>query len=240
MAEQAEPRGRWFKKALPLFEALVVSFTFEAFRAIAEKDGEALQRLMTSSAPYVRWLGSLLQQEGFALPPRRALATGRRQQPARRRGHLAHARARAHFDALPHLVLLGRGRAGHLPHLLLNPSERPAFLDALCRSPVAEMFIRTTSPMPACDRRSSSSSPIWPVTGRCTAAFTSWETLIRPSEVPRALLAALPEDRLDYVLALPEAVAERQRAEYAHAPNLVVATLDATSWQLAAEMRCCR
>src|SRR5690606_42030551 len=41
-----------------------------------------------------------------------------------------------------------------------------------------------------------------------------------PSEVPRAVLAALPEDRLDYVLALPETVAERQRAEYAHAPNL--------------------
>ena len=51
----------------------------------------------------------------------------------------------------------------------------------------------------------------------------------------RPLLAALPEDRLDYVLALPETVAERQRAEYAHAPNLVIATLDDASWQLSAE-----
>src|SRR5690606_41156470 len=56
-----------------------------------------------------------------------------------------------------------------------------------------------------------------------------------PSEVPRAVLAALPEDRLDYVLALPETVAERQRAEYAHAPNLVIAPLDDASWQLSAE-----
>jgi NADPH:quinone reductase-like Zn-dependent oxidoreductase/SAM-dependent methyltransferase len=56
-----------------------------------------------------------------------------------------------------------------------------------------------------------------------------------PSEVPRAVLSMLPEDRLDYVLALPEAASERQQAEYAHHSNLTIATLDRVSWQLTAD-----
>ncbi|MDR2787819.1 MAG: SDR family NAD(P)-dependent oxidoreductase [Candidatus Accumulibacter sp.] len=57
-----------------------------------------------------------------------------------------------------------------------------------------------------------------------------------PSEVPRALLAALPVDRLDYVSALPcEALAGRQQAEYAQYPNLTVSTLNPADWQAAAE-----
>ena len=233
MAEQAEPRGRWFKEALPLLEALVVSFTFEAFRAIAEKDGEALQRLMTSSDPYARWLGSLLQQEGLlALQEGRWELADGSDLPAAE--DIWRTLAREHGDALPHLVLLGRvGR--HLPHRLLNPSERPAFLEALRRSPVAETLYQDdpayVGMRQAVEHLLRHLASDWPVHRRLRVL----EIADGPSEVPRAVLAALPEDRLDYVLALPEAVAERQRAEYAHAPNLVVATLDATSWQLAAE-----
>ncbi len=233
IAEQAEPRVRWFKEALPLFEALVVSFAFEAFRAIAEKDSEVLQRLMTASDPYARWLSSLLQQEGML-----SVHEGHWQLvdgsdlPAAE--DIWRTLAREHGAALPHLVLLGRvGR--HLPHLLLHPAERPAFLDALRRSPVAEMLYQDdpayAGMRQAVEHILTHLASDWPAHRRLRVL----EIADGLSEVPRALLAALPEDRLDYVLALPEAVAERQRAEYAHAPNLVVATLDTTSWQLAAE-----
>ena len=233
IAEQAEPRGRWFKEALPLFEALVVSFAFEAFRAIAEKDSEVLQRLMTASDPYARWLSSLLQQEGML-----SVHEGHWQLvdgsdlPAAE--DIWRTLAREHGAALPHLVLLGRvGR--HLPHLLLHPAERPAFLDALRRSPVAEMLYQDdpayAGMRQAVEHILTHLASDWPAHRRLRVL----EIADGLSEVPRALLAALPEDRFDYVLALPEAVAERQRAEYAHAPNLVVATLDTTSWQLAAE-----
>ena len=91
---------------------------------------------MTSSDPYARWLGSLLQQEGLlALQEGRWELADGSDLPAAE--DIWRTLAREHADALPQLVLLGRvGR--HLPRLLLHPTERSAFLDALRRSPVAE------------------------------------------------------------------------------------------------------
>ncbi len=235
IAEQAEPRSRWFKEALPLFEALVVSFAFEAFRAIAQNDSDALQRLMSPSDPYARWLGSLLQQEGLLSrrEGRWQMADGSDLPAAE---DIWRTLAREHGDALPHLVLLGRvGR--HLPHLLLNPSERAAFLDALRRSPVAATLYQDdpayAGMRQAVEHILTHLASDWPAHRRLRVL----EIADGPSEVPRALLAALPEDRLDYVLALPETVAERQRAEYAHAPNFVIATLDTANWQLTMDAR---
>ncbi|MCX8146186.1 MAG: SDR family NAD(P)-dependent oxidoreductase [Azovibrio sp.] len=234
-AEQQEPRIRWFKEALPLFEALVVSFAFEAFRAIAEADNEALQRLISPSDPYARWLSRLLQQEGLL-----SVHDGRWQLaddsdlPAAE--EIWRTLAREHADALPQLVLLGRV-GQHLPHLLLNPSERVAFLNALRRSPVAETLYQD-DPAYAGTRQAVESllrhlASGWPAHRRLRVL----EVADGPSEVPRALLAALPEDRLDYVLALPETVAQRQQAEYADQANLVIATLDDANWHLTAETR---
>lgn len=233
MAEQMERRSRWFKESLPLLEALVVSFAFEAFWAIARKDADALQALLTTSDPYTRWLISLLQHEGllFAQAGRWQLADGNDLPAAE---EIWRTLEREQADAWPHLVLLGRvGR--HLPHLLLNPSERHDFIEALRRSPAAETLYQDdpayTGTRKAVEHLLRFLANDWPAHRRLRVL----EIADGPSEVPRALLEALPEDRLDYVLALPEAVAERQQAEYAHQPNLVIATLDASNWQLTAE-----
>lgn len=235
MAGQAEPRGRWFKEALPLFEALVISFAFEAFWTIARQDDDALQVLAAASDPYTRWLSSLLQQEGllFAQEGRWQLADSSDLPAAE---EIWRTLEREHGAALPHLVLLGRvGR--HLPHLLLNPSGRDDFIAALRRSPVTETLYQD-DPAYAGIRQAVEHllrflASDWPAHRRLRVL----EIADGPSEVPRALLAALPEDRLDYVLALPESVAERQQVEYAHEPNLVIATLDNANWQLTAESR---
>ncbi|MFN3717070.1 MAG: acyltransferase domain-containing protein, partial [Thiobacillus sp.] len=233
MTDQAELRGRWFKEALPLFEALVVSFAFEAFWAIAREGDDALQGLMATSDPYTRWLSSLLRQEGllFLHEGRWQLAESSDLPTA---AEIWRTMLREHDAALPQLVLLGRvGR--HLPHLLLNPHQRDAFLDALRRSPVAETLYQDDPAYAgmriAVEYLLRHFASEWPAHRRLRVL----EIADGPSEVPRVLLDALPEDRLDYVLAVPEAVAERQRAEYAHEPNLVIATLDIANWQLTAE-----
>ena len=235
ITEQAEPRDRWFKEALPLFEALVVSFAFEAFRAIAEKDSEALQRLINPSDPYARWLGSLLQQEGLLSLQEGywQLADGSDLPAA---GEIWRTLAREHAAALPQLVLLGRvGR--HLPHLLQRPSERISFVETLRRSPVAETLYQDDPAYvglrQAVERLLIHLASDWPAHRRLRVL----EIAAGPSEVPRALLAALPEERLDYVLVVPATMAERQRAEYADAPNLFIATLDAANWQLTADSK---
>lgn len=233
MAEQAEPRGHWFKEALPLFEALTVSFAFEAFWTIAREGDDVLQGLMSTADLYVRWLSSLLRQEGLlSLHEGRWQLADSSDLPAAE--EIWRTLARDHSAALPQLVLLGRmGR--HLPYLLLNPVERNDFIKALHRSPVAETLYQD-DPAYAGMRQAVEHllrflASDWPAHRRLRIL----EIADGPSEVPRVLLDVLPEDRLDYVLALPEVVAERQQAEYAHESNLVIATLDYTNWQLTAE-----
>ena len=235
MVEQAEFRGRWFKEALPLFEALVVSFAFEAFGMIARAGDDALQELMTTSDSYVRWLSSLLRQEGLlSLYEGSWQLADRSDLPAAE--EIWRTLEREHGTALPHLVLLGRvGR--HLPHLLQNPSERYTLIKALRCSSVAETLYQDdpaySGMRQAVEYLLRLLASDWPAHRRLRVL----EIADGPSEVPRALLAVLPEDRLDYVLALPETVAERQQAEYAHAPNLFIATLDYGNWKLTSGTR---
>ena len=229
MAVPVESRRRWFKEALPLFEALVLSFTFEAFQAIAREDDEALQTLMTTPDPYTRWLGHLLQHEGL-------LSTHEGRWQLAKSSDLPAAEdiwrtlAREHGDTLPHLVLLGRvGR--HLPQLLQHPSERAAFVETLRRSPVAEILYQDDPAYAgirqAIEHLLGHLAGDWPTHRRLRVL----DIAAGPIDAPRTLLDALPEDRLDYVLALPKDMAERQQADESHAPNLVIATLD-DDWQL--------
>jgi len=229
MDGQDERRRNWFKEALPLFEALVISFAFEACREIADGSEDALHRLATSTDAYARWLTGLLRQEGLLLEREgRWVLADDNTLPAAE--DIWRTLEREHGAALPQLVMLGRvGR--HLPHLLLNPAERSAFLEALRRSPVAETLYQDD---PA---YSGTRQAIEHILHRLANDLPTHRRLrvleiaAGPSEVPRAVLSILPEDRFDYVLALPEAAAERQQAEYAQYPNLAIATLDGANWQ---------
>ncbi|MDR2787820.1 MAG: type I polyketide synthase, partial [Candidatus Accumulibacter sp.] len=113
---RAEPGGAWFREALPLFEALTLSFAFEGFQGLAQAEEDGLRRLTASADPYTRWLAGLLRREGLLLERegRWSLAQD---------GNLPAAEdiwrtlLREHPACLPRLVLFGRvGR--HLSRLL--------------------------------------------------------------------------------------------------------------------------
>lgn len=233
MDGQNELRRKWFGEALPLFEALVISFAFEACRVIADGDGDALGRLAASTDPYTRWLTGLLRQEGLLVERegRWALADDDALPVAE---DIWRTLEREHSGSLPQLVLLGRvGR--RLPSLLLKESDRSQFANSLWRMPIAEILYQDD---PA---YSGTRQAIEQILHRLASDFAMHRRLrvleiaAGPSEAPRAALSILPEERLDYVLALPEEVAERQQAEYAQYPNLVVARLDGANWQISAE-----
>ena len=231
---RTEQRRAWFKEALPLLEALVLSFAFEAFQAIAQEDEAGLYHLATSTDPYTRWLSSLLREE-------KLLAERGGSWSLVANGELPSAEeiwsalVRDHPAALPQLVLLGRvGRS--LPYLLLmETSARREFLTSLWHSPTAETFYEEDLAY------SGMQQAIEHLLRRLATGLPAHHRLrvleiaAAPSEVPRVLLGMLSEDRLDYVLALPEAFVERQRAEYSPYANLVVASLDTANWQLAAD-----
>jgi acyl transferase domain-containing protein/NADPH:quinone reductase-like Zn-dependent oxidoreductase/NADP-dependent 3-hydroxy acid dehydrogenase YdfG/acyl carrier protein len=222
----------WFKEALPLFEALTLSFAFEAYRALAREG--ALHRLTTTSDPYIRWLTGLLRHEGLLLE-REGRASLVDDGSLLAAEDIWRTLLREHPACLPQLVLLGRvGR--HLPQLLSKGSDRRQFLDTLWHSPAADILY--------------ADDPAY--SGICSAIKSLLHHLANglsphrrlrvleisagASEIPRQMLAELPEDRLDYVLALSsEVVASRQQAEYAQNPNLVVASLNTTDWKLTAD-----
>lgn len=236
MDGQEKQRRAWFKEALPLFEALVVSFAFEACRKIADGSEDALNRLATSTDPYTRWLTGLLRQERLLLEQDgRWFLADESDLPAAE--DIWRTLLREHPACLPQLVLLGRvGR--NLPHLLSSDADRHKFLDALWHLPAAETLYED-DPAYSGTRRAIENA-LHQLVNELPShrRLRVLEIAAGPSEVPRALLAALPEDRLDYVLVLPsEAAAGRQQAEYAQHPNLAIATLNPADWQLAADRR---
>lgn len=219
----AQQRHLWFKEALPLFEALVVAFAYEAFQQIEEEEG-GLDRLVAATDPYARWLADLLREEQLLVEQegRLQLASAPDLPPAE---EIWRTLEREHAAALPQLVLLGRvGRS--LPHLLRHEDERRPFHDALWRTPAAEAlydddpaYAGIRHALEATLKRLAQAMPPH-------ARLRVLEIAPAASELPRVLLAALPEDRLDYVLAVPQVFADRQKAEYADHANCVIATLE--------------
>lgn len=229
LAKQSESRRSWFKEALPLLEALVEAFAFEAFQGMSV---ETLQKLATSDDAYLRWLLGLLRQEGLLLKQEEGWHLAQAEDlPAAE--EIWRTLVREHTSTLPQLVMIGRvGR--HLRHLILQPEERPGFLTALCRSPLTETlyqddpaYLGTRLAVQAILQRLADDLP----PGRRLRVL---EVSVGPSAVPQAVLSRLPEDRLDYLLALPEDFVEAQQAEYSGHPNLVVAAFDAASWAFTA------
>lgn len=226
-----EARQAWFREALPLFEALVVSFAFEAVQALLRKDRDALARLMHSADGYAEWLLGLLRQEGLLVEDAGTWSlTKNGNLPAAE--EIWRTLLCDHPACLPQLVLLGSiGR--QLPQLLSGERDRLEFLERLRRSPVAEALYEE-DPVHAGVSHATGSilrqlAHELPPRRRLRVL----EIAAGSSELPRGLLAELAEDRLDYVLALPdEAAVGRQQAEYAMHANLVVVRLDPVTWQL--------
>lgn len=219
-------RRVWFKETLPLFEALTLSFAFEACQALASKEGGDLRHLLeTADSRYARWLADLLRQEGLLgeQDGQWRLLTDDTLPPAEEIWQLILHDAPA---SLPQLTLLGRvGR--HLPELLDGRVDGRQFLETL-RSSVAAETLYGDDPAYAgirlaLERALRHLAAVWPGHRRLRVL----EIAAAPSELPRGLVDALPEDRLEYVLALvDEETCQRQQMEYQQFANVIVTTLD--------------
>ena len=223
-------RQAWFKEALPLFEALVLSFAYEAFHALAQREG-GLEKLLGSASPYVRWLASLLREEAL-LTSENGEWTLAADSELPSSDDIWQSLQRDLPASLPQLVLLGRvGRS--LPQLLAGELDGRSFARKLAHSPAAETLYDDD---PAyLGVRQALQAALLAVAEDLPShrRLRVLEIAAGASELPRTLLDTLPEDRLDYVLALPdEESAARQQAEYADFANLAVATLNTASWKL--------
>lgn len=204
--EERLGRAAYFKEALPLLEALTISFAHAAFQELFSSAGEWLQRTLakpdTSNAEhrlFFRWLVRCLWQQGLlvgeagaprldtaAIPPAEEIwQTIVREYPA----------------CLPELVLIGRVGL-HLPALLTGATDPQALAvsmwrshasDTLCNDSPAYLGTRL-----AAEQILRNLTVAWPVNRRLRVL----EIADSASELGRQLSQALPESHIDYVLAV--------------------------------------
>lgn len=232
--EASLKRQVWFMETLPLFEALTLSFIFEAFRTLFKQRPEWMQAALAdrTASPYLHWLANCLQQENLLVEQE---GVWRLEGSVPVADEIWQAILRDAPACLPQLVLLGRvGR--HLPGLLSGDTDSHKFLETLRHSPSAES-LQEDDPAYLGTRLGVQQTLLglaadWPAHRRLRILEITSGT----SELPRAIHAVLAEDRLDYVLALPdEDTQQRSQAEYHDIANVTVAGVSFTEWKLAAE-----
>ena len=227
-------RESWFKQTLPLFEALSLSFAFEAFRTLFQQRPEWLQENLVdrTAAPYLRWLANCLRQEQLLVEHAGAWRLEGEIPPA---DEIWQAILRDSPASLPQLAMFGQiGR--HLPALLTAEIDPQSFLARMRQSASAESlhdedpaYLGTRQ---AVQQTLAALAAELPASRRLRIL----ELTDGVSEVPRAVHALLPEDRLDYVLVVPDDVArERSVAEYQNLSNVVVASIAHADWSLMAD-----
>ncbi len=235
--EAALKRQAWFMETLPLFEALTLSFAFEAFRALFKQRPEWMQDALAGriASPYLNWLANCLQQENLLVVQE---GVWRLEGDVPAANEIWQAILRDAPACLPQLVLLGRvGR--HLPALLLGEADPHDFLETLRRLSSTES-LQEDDPAYLGTRLGAQQTLLglaadWS-NGSAHRRLRILEVANSVSELPRAIHAVLAEDRLDYVLALPDDhMRQRSQAEYHNLANVTVAEVSFTEWKLAAE-----
>jgi len=234
-ASTDEPqRARWFMQTLPLFEALTLSFAYEAFRKVAAADDVSFAELLNSDSEYVRWLSGILRQEGLLVVNGDGVYLAQDADLPDSQ-EIWQALLSDSPECLPQLALLGRvGR--HLHEVLNGRIDQAEFHENVRLSPAAEVLY-ADDPAYSGVRQAIGSvlsdlAVDWPVHRRLRVL----EIAASASELPRDLFELLPQDRLDYVLAVgEEALLERQAADYQDAPNVHVVELEAESLQLSGD-----
>ncbi len=227
-------RRTWFEESLPLSKALTLSFAYEAFRLLAQKEQDGLLRLVEATSPYARWLTGLLLQEGllYEQDDRLVLAADSDLPAAE---EIWHTLLRENPSCLPQLILIGRVGI-QLPQVLTNEALGREFLWTLQHSPAAQ---RLFDEDPAyLGMRLALESTLhhlaisWPEHRRLRVL----EITAAPSELPRRILDSLPEDRLDYVLAFAdEKYYQRQQVAYQEFANVTLASFNSADWKLVAD-----
>ena len=232
--EASLKRRAWFMETLPLLEALTLSFAFEAFRTLFNQRPEWMQEALAdrTASPYLHWLANCLQQENLLVEQD---GVWRLEGGIPAADEIWQSILREAPACLPQLVLLGRvGR--HLSDLLSGDTDSHKFLETLRHSPSAES-LQEDDPAYLGTRLGVQQTLLglaagWPAHRRLRILEVTSGT----SELPRAIHAVLAEDRLDYVLALPdEDIRQRSQAEYRDLVNVTVVGGSFTEWKLAAE-----
>ena len=225
-------RERWFKETLPLFEALSLSFIYEAFRIAESREPGLLQRLVCSDRPQIRWMCNLLQKEGLLT------FSGESASLAQEAGlpeaqEIWQTLLADSPESLPHLTLLGRvGR--HLPGLLTNEVDIEVLRESLRLSPISEMLYESDPEYvgirDAIVNALQSLAKDWPRSRRLRIL----ELTPGVSEMAKEVTGHLPPDRLDYVIGVPdEMLLQRQQAVCQDFQNVRVVRVDRSDWHLA-------
>lgn len=234
-------RTTYFKEALPLSEALTISFAHAAFQELFASRGEWLQQALTNPetvdgipGPFFRWLAGCLRQEELLVEEGGTWRLKATDIPLAE--EIWRTLLRDYPACLPELVQVGRvGR--HLPALLTGEADGRSFLEQLRRSHPCETLY-DDSPTYRGARLATQQilrnlAETWPANQRLRIL----EIAGGASELPRQLAGLLPEDRLDYVIAqADEEACARLRAEYHDHPWIVVASITDEGLDLAAEL----
>ncbi len=232
----AEPqRAAWFTQTLPLFEALTLSFAHAAFHALFAQRPDWLQQQLSDAdaSPYLRWLAAHLIAEKLLVETAGAWQLEATDLP--RADDIWQELLRDAPACLPQLVLLGRvGR--HLPELLSGETHGEQFLQALQRSPTAETCLDDDPAYLGTGLAIHSTvlhlAQQWPAHRRLRVL----EVAFGASDLSRSLVAALPEGRIECVIAqLHDDTLARQQLEFEGDAVITVASIDAAQWQLGAE-----
>jgi acyl transferase domain-containing protein/NADP-dependent 3-hydroxy acid dehydrogenase YdfG/acyl carrier protein len=227
-------RESWFKQTLPLFEALTLSFAFEAFRTLFQQRPEWLQQNLADrfSAPYLRWLANCLRQEQLLVE---YAGLWRLEGDIPAADEIWQAILRDSPASLPQLVMAGQiGR--HLPAFLTGEIDPQAFLARMRQSASAES-LQDEDPA-YLGMRQAVQQTLAALAAELPAdrRLRILEITDGVSEIPRAIYVQLSEDRLDYVLAVAEDAAhERSVPEYRDLANVVVASIAHADWTLATD-----
>ena len=197
---QAE-RPFWFQETLPLFEAMVLSFAYEAFLSHARQGPDALSALMAQASPYARWLAGLLVQEELLVEQGGVWELAPADLPPAQ--DIWQELLRDAPACLPQLTLLGR-IGGHLPALLSGEADPRKLLEELRGSPAGEVLYHD-DPAYAGTRRAIECA-LRELAGAIPAhcRLRVLEIAAQPGAMRQILSECLPEERFDYVLALPE------------------------------------
>ena len=223
LGEIDHDRRAWFTETLPLIEALTLSLGYEAFQQIAQNHPPDLRQLLDSK--HACWLADLLTKEGlfvqdanrYALHPKVDLPSAK----ALWQTILSDSPA-----CMPQLALIGRV-GQHLPELLSGKADARELLAELRRSPIVEAlyiddpaYLGVNLALEGILRHLIIG---WPVSRRLRVL----EIGIGPSDLAGTIVDMLPEDRVDYVIALPtDTFQALHQPDFHDHPSIIVATFD--------------
>jgi acyl transferase domain-containing protein/NADP-dependent 3-hydroxy acid dehydrogenase YdfG/acyl carrier protein len=241
--EAAQGRVAYFKEALPLFEALTVSFACEAFQQLLASKNDWLQCALTGAEqaqgdnrprPFFRWLAALLREEGLLIEQDGVWRLEASGMPFSNEiwRTLLH-----DFPAcLPELVLAARV-GQNLPALLTGDGETAEeFLEEMENSPSCEILY-DEAPVYLGIRLAVQHILHGLAVGLpANRRLRILEIGMGGGEIPRHLSLTCPDGQIDYVLAVSgESARDRLEAEFQNHPFVTIAGMAGDGLGLVAE-----